>query len=59
MLFTIRHHFDGKLFNIRRLQAKSRVHREMLDMLFYEDDMSENAKTERKLQGHMDCFTSL
>ena len=29
--FPIRYRFDGKLFNIRRLQAKSKVHIHVLD----------------------------
>ena len=42
--FPVRYRFDGKLFNIMRLQAKTRVHE-----IPNEDDMAENTKTERKM----------
>ena len=45
----IRHRFNGKLFNLRRLQAKSTVQTEMLDELLFAGDKGcanrrENAK---------------
>ena len=33
--FPIRYGFDGKLFNLRRLQAKSKVQTDVLDKLLY------------------------
>ena len=33
--FPIRYGFDGKLFNLRRLQAKSKVQTNVLDKLLY------------------------
>ena len=46
----VRYHFDGKLFNLKRLQAKSKV----LDELLYADDLAKNAKSETIIQGGMD-----
>ena len=44
----IRYRFDGKLFNLRRLQAKSKVQTEMLDEFLFADDMANGAQTEEK-----------
>ena len=33
--FPIRYGFDGKLFNLKRLQAKSKVQTDVLDKLLY------------------------
>ena len=33
--FPIRYGFDDKLFNLRRLQAKSKVQTDLLDKLLY------------------------
>ena len=44
----IRYRFDGKLFNLRRLQAKSTVQTEVLDTFFFADDMAKCASTEEK-----------
>ena len=53
--FPIRHRFDGKLLNLRRLQAKSKVQTDVLDKLLYADDLAENAKKIRgKMQGTVD-----
>ena len=49
--FPIRYHFDGKLLNLRRLQAKSKVQIDVVDKLLYADDLAENAKSEEKMQG--------
>ena len=44
----IRYHFDGKLFNLRRLQAKSKVPTEVLDEFLFADDMANGAPTEEQ-----------
>ena len=52
--FSIRCSFDGKLFNLRRLQVKSKVQTDVADELLYADDLAKNAKSETKMQGSMD-----
>ena len=49
-----RYRFDGKLFNLRRLQAKSKVQTEVLDVIFFADDMAKGAPTEEKMQKGVD-----
>ena len=46
--FPIRYRFDGKLLNLRSLQAKSKVQTDVVDKLLYADDLAENAKSEEK-----------
>ena len=48
--FPIRYRFDGKLLNLRRLQAK--VQTDVVDTLLYADHLAENAKSEEKCKGH-------
>ena len=45
----IRYRFDGKLFNLRRLQAKSKVQAEVLDKFLFADNMAKGAPTEEKM----------
>ena len=50
----IRYRFDGKLFNLRRLQAKSKVQTEVLDEGLVADGMAKGAPTEEKMQKGVD-----
>ena len=52
--FPIRYRLDGKLLNLRRLQAKSKVQTDVVDKLLYADDQAENAKSDEKMQGTVD-----
>ena len=49
--FPIKYRFDGKLLNLRKLQAKSKVQTDVVDKLLYADDLAENAKSEEKCKG--------
>ena len=44
----IRYGFDGKLFNLRKLQTKSKVQTEVLDEFLFADDMAKGAPIEGK-----------
>ena len=46
----IRYRFDGKLFNVRRLQAKSKVQTEVLHEFLFANDMAKGVPTEGKMQ---------
>ena len=50
----IMYRFDGKLFSLRRVQAKSKVQTEVLDEFLFADDMAEGAPTEDKMQKGVD-----
>ena len=52
--FQVRYRFDGKLLNLRRLHAKSKVQTDVFDKLLYADDLAENAKIRGKIQGAVD-----
>ena len=47
--FPIRYRFDGNIFNLRRLQAKTKVQTDVLDEFLYADDMDKNASLEAKM----------
>ena len=50
----IRYRFDGKLFSLRRLQAKSKVQTEVPDVFLFADGMAKGAPTEEKMQKGVD-----
>ena len=52
--FPIRYHFDGNIFNLRGLQAKTKVQTDVPLELLYADDMDKNASSEAKMQRAMD-----
>ena len=49
----IRNCFDG-FFNLRRLQAKSKVQTEVLDKFLFADDMAKGVPTEEKMPKGVD-----
>ena len=50
----ISYRFDRKLFNLRRLQAKSKVQTEVLDEFLFANDIAKGAPTEEKMQKGVD-----
>ena len=50
----IRYRFDGQLFNLRMLQAKSKVQTEVLDEFPFAKDMAKGAQTDEKVQKYVD-----
>ena len=50
----IKYRFAGKFFNLRRLQAKSKVQTEVPDEFLFADDMAKGAPTEEKMQKGVD-----
>ena len=50
----IRYRFDGKLFNLSRFQAKSKVQTEVLDEFLFVDNMAKGAPTAEKMQKDVD-----
>ena len=57
--FPTRYFFDGKLLNLRRLQAKSKVQTDVVDTLLYADNLAENAKSEEQMLGAVDLMSKV
>ena len=58
--FPIRYRFDGNLFSLRRLQAKSKAQTDVLDKLLYADVMADNAKNrDKNARACRSSFTSM
>ena len=47
---------DGKLLNPRRLQAKTKVHKDTIRDFFFVEDGAMNTSTQSEMQGSMDLF---
>ena len=53
--FPIRYRFDGNIFNLRRLQAKTKVQTDVLNELLYADNIDKSANSEAKMQISQSC----
>ena len=51
---AIRYCFNGKLYNSRRLQAKSKTQTDLVDELLFADDIAKDAPTEKEMQKGVD-----
>ena len=52
--FPVWYRFDGNIFNLRMLQAKTKVQTDVLDEILYADDIRMPAQTEATIQRAMD-----
>ena len=54
----IRYRTDGRLFNLRRLQAKTKIHVDKLRDFLFADDCALNAGSAEDMQHSMDLFSN-
>ena len=57
--FPIPYCFYGKLYDLRRLQARSKVQTDVLDNILYADDLAGNAISEAIARGCRSHVTSM
>ena len=57
--FSIRYRFDGKLLNLRRLQAKSKEQTDVVVKLLYADDLAKMPNQRKNARGCRSHFKSM